>query len=135
MQAADPFKMQYDVAILEDDEDLGQMVEFMLQPLQLSVVRFTQPTRFIDGVSHGLHCRLLIMDMLLSGGDGREICMQLRASPKTSNWKMLLMSAHPDAETSCLQAGANSFIAKPFDLKHFRQRVLDLLPPVASSAS
>ena len=63
--------------------------------------------------------RLLLMDMLLSGTDGRDVCRRLKTDPSTSHIKIIMMSAHPDADKSCREAGADDFISKPFDMDYF----------------
>ena len=115
-----------DIVIMEDDEDLGQMVLAILSRARHRSVHFatTPPFReFID--QH--QPRLIIMDMLLSGADGREICQELKKNDQTRGIKILLMSAHPDAENSCLKAGADSFLQKPFNIEDLRRRVQELL--------
>ena len=63
------------------------------------------------------------MDMLLSGTDGRDVCRKLKEDKDNSRLKIMMMSAHPDADKSCLEAGADDFIAKPFDMDYFLGRV------------
>jgi DNA-binding response OmpR family regulator len=75
--------------------------------------------------------RLLLMDMLLSGTDGRDVCRKLKADPATSQVKIMMMSAHPDADKSCREAGADDFIAKPFDMDFFISRVKSQLQTVS----
>ena len=72
--------------------------------------------------------QLLLMDMLLSGTDGRDVCRKLKTDPSTSKVKIIMMSAHPDADKSCREAGADDFISKPFDIDHFISVVKNLLP-------
>ena len=67
--------------------------------------------------------RMLLMDMLLSGTDGRDICRKLKLDPATSHIKIMMMSAHPDADRSCREAGADEFISKPFDMDLFIAKV------------
>lgn len=116
----------YPIVLLEDDEDLGQMVIMMLSLQGHQVQHFLQVVDFWAYLRQNIP-QLIITDMLLSGADGREICKQLKASEKTNHIKILMMSAHPDAEASCLQAGASAFVHKPFDMKCFVGKVNELL--------
>ncbi|HEV2459609.1 MAG TPA: response regulator transcription factor [Ktedonobacterales bacterium] len=59
---------------------------------------------------------LILLDMLLSGRDGREIVRHLKAQQATRPIPILMLSAHPSAEQEARGAGADDFLAKPFDL-------------------
>ena len=60
---------------------------------------------------------LVLMDKLLSGVDGTDICIKIRKTDTISDTPILMMSALDDAKKNCLQAGATNFINKPFDIK------------------
>lgn len=114
------------VLVIDDNEDILFMLQTMLKVngYKASVEKKTD-TIFstIDSISPDL----IIMDMLLSGADGREICKQLKADNALSSIPVIMISAHPDARSRCLAAGANYFIAKPFDMKEMLQTVANAI--------
>ena len=59
---------------------------------------------------------LILLDILMSGKDGREICKNLKKDENTKNIPVILISAHPSAAESYHQSGAEDFLAKPFEL-------------------
>ena len=59
---------------------------------------------------------LLILDMLLGGKDGRDICRDLKANAATKHMPILMISAHPSARLSVKNVGADAFLPKPFDI-------------------
>jgi CheY-like chemotaxis protein len=59
---------------------------------------------------------LVLLDMLLSGKDGREIVRQLKSDEKTKHIPVIMFSAHPSAERTAFEAGADDFVEKPFDI-------------------
>ena len=63
------------------------------------------------------------MDMLLSGIDGTDICRQLKLDKETSSIPILMFSAHPTARETCLAAGADDFISKPFEMNDMMERI------------
>jgi len=69
------------------------------------------------------HVDLLIMDMLLSGVDGTDICRQLKNDKATSSIPILMFSAHPTAKETCLAAGADDFISKPFEMNDMMDKI------------
>lgn len=56
----------------------------------------------------------IILDILLSGKDGRIICKKLKNHTVTKDVPIIMMSAHPGAETSVKEVGADRFLPKPF---------------------
>ena len=59
---------------------------------------------------------LILLDVMLSGTDGREICKQLKSNIATSGIPVIMISATPSISDSVKSFGANDFIAKPFDI-------------------
>lgn len=59
---------------------------------------------------------LLLLDIWMSGVDGRDLCKQLKHRPASANMPIVMISASNDIARSALEAGANDFLAKPFDI-------------------
>ena len=59
---------------------------------------------------------IILLDIMLSGLDGREICKEIKANLKTSNIPVIMISATPNLTQSVIDSGANDFVAKPFDI-------------------
>jgi DNA-binding response OmpR family regulator len=59
---------------------------------------------------------IILLDMLLSGTDGREVVRRLKEQESTAQIPVLLISAHPHAEQEARAIGADGFLAKPFDI-------------------
>ncbi|GAA4751379.1 response regulator [Flavisolibacter ginsenosidimutans] len=58
---------------------------------------------------------LIMMDVLLSGADGRELCREIKAAERTKNIPVIMFSGHPGAALKFETYGANDFISKPFN--------------------
>jgi DNA-binding response OmpR family regulator len=61
---------------------------------------------------------LFLIDKLLSGIDGLDVCRYLKDDPRTSSIPVVMVSASPDISVSAGKAGADDFIEKPFDLSY-----------------
>lgn len=70
---------------------------------------------------------LIILDMWLSGEDGRDVCRLAKANDATKNIPIIMISASRGLEQSTLDAGADAFIAKPFDMNEMLQKIAELL--------
>ena len=66
---------------------------------------------------------LLLLDIWMSGTDGRDICKQLKQKSSTKNIPVVLISASREIEKSAKQAGANDFLSKPFELDDLLRKV------------
>lgn len=61
---------------------------------------------------------LFLIDRLLSGVDGLDVCRYLKNNKQTSQIPVIMVSASPDIDKVALRAGADDFIEKPFELSH-----------------
>ncbi|HEY5968473.1 MAG TPA: response regulator [Chitinophagaceae bacterium] len=61
---------------------------------------------------------VFLIDKLLSGYDGLDICRYLKGDPRTSHIPVIMVSASPDIGVTAVKAGADDFVEKPFDLKY-----------------
>jgi CheY-like chemotaxis protein len=66
---------------------------------------------------------LLLLDIWMSGTDGRELCRKLKLNEKTKRIPVVLVSASKDIEHSAREAGADDFIAKPFEMNELLQKI------------
>jgi CheY-like chemotaxis protein len=70
---------------------------------------------------------LLLLDIWMSGVDGRDICKRLKQQPDTSHLPIVLVSASKDIASSAREAGADDFLAKPFEMDDLLTMVKKLL--------
>lgn len=113
------------IMIADDDEGILEMMSTMLELEGYDVTAVSDGTGLVD-MNENLP-DLLLLDIWMSGSDGRDICRQLKQSPHTGHLPILLVSASRDVERSALASGANGFIAKPFDMHVFLEKVREQL--------
>lgn len=66
---------------------------------------------------------LILLDVLLSGADGRDICFKLKKQALTKDIPIIMISAHPSAKKSIKEMGADDFLAKPFEMKALLSKI------------
>lgn len=66
---------------------------------------------------------LLLIDYILNGINGGELCHQVKVNYATSHLPVILMSAYPRVLQSLGHYGFDDFIPKPFDLTDLTQRI------------
>jgi signal transduction histidine kinase len=72
---------------------------------------------------------LIILDMMMPGKDGIEVCRELREQTSTQSIPVILLTARADDETklASLSAGASDFLTKPFSTTELNIRVRNLV--------
>ena len=119
-------KEQIDVLVIEDDPDLCMLMQSMLKFSGHTSKGCNNPV-FLDEILKTTEPSMLLMDMLLSGADGRDLCRALKLKEETKDKKIMMVSAHPDAEKACRDAGADEFLGKPFDIDIFIKKIEGIL--------
>jgi CheY-like chemotaxis protein len=66
---------------------------------------------------------LLLLDIWMSGRNGRDLCRFLKSQEETRHLPILLVSANRDMERIAREAGADDFIAKPFGLDELLEKI------------
>lgn len=66
---------------------------------------------------------LLLLDIWMSGQDGREICKYLKKEAHTKHIPIIMISANRDTAMIAKEAGADDFLAKPFEMDELIQKV------------
>jgi excisionase family DNA binding protein len=66
---------------------------------------------------------VLILDVRMPGLDGFQVCRKVKADPATRGVQILAITADLNVRDSILAAGADAFLAKPFDLSALQQEV------------
>ena len=110
------------ILVLDDDPDICIMIKMVLDYYGYDAMDAENEENATRIISSN-HVDLLIMDMLLSGVDGTDICRRLKQDKETSSIPILMFSAHPTAKETCLAAGADDFISKPFEMNDMMDRI------------
>jgi DNA-binding response OmpR family regulator len=114
------------ILVLDDDPDIGTMIKMMLEYKGYRVTVSDRADMAQQALNNG-GVDLIIMDMLLSGVNGTDLCVDLKNNPATSRIPVIMISAHPNAKEICLEAGADEFISKPFDMSDILSKIDGLL--------
>ena len=114
------------ILVLDDDPDIGVMLKMMLEFKGYTAI-VTERAESARKVIYSEPVDLIILDMLLSGVNGTEICVALKKDIVTAPIPIIMISAHPNAKELCEEAGADSFISKPFDMHDMLATIDNLL--------
>lgn len=107
--------MKKQILVVEDDEDILGAIHLALTDKGYAV-EVTPDSDEAIAMAEKHIPDLIILDLLLSGGDGREICDRVRSTRTLKQIPVLIMSAHPSAEAMIRETEVDAFLSKPFDL-------------------
>ncbi|WDF55684.1 response regulator transcription factor [Mucilaginibacter sp. KACC 22063] len=114
------------ILIADDDPGIVDAVEMMLSFYDYQVSSTYDGNEVTDLVPE-LNPDLILLDIWMSGVDGRDVCHKLKNNPATSGIPVLMISASKDIAASAIDSGADGFIAKPFDMDDLITKIEDLL--------
>ncbi len=120
--------MNRKILVVEDDPSASRLVGFTLEQEGYQVITASDG---LEGVrkARDEHPDLIILDIMLPGLDGYEVCQQLRKEPETAKLPILMLSAKAreiDKDTG-LKIGADDYLAKPADPSTIVAKVKALL--------
>ncbi|MEO5647977.1 MAG: response regulator [Chitinophagaceae bacterium] len=110
------------VLVVDDDPDILAVMQLLLKMKGFEVEVTMKGEETFEKVDV-FKPNLILLDVLLSGSDGRIICKQLKSQEDTSHIPIIMFSAHPSAVETIRDYGADDFIAKPFDVNELINKV------------
>jgi DNA-binding response OmpR family regulator len=114
------------ILVVDDDTDILSVMEILLTMKGFEVEVTAKGENTIPKIN-SFKPDLILLDVLISGHDGRNICKQLKSDKATQHIPVIMFSAHPGAAATIADYGANDFIAKPFDVSHLLKKVNEQL--------
>lgn len=116
------------ILIADDDRDIRELVQFKLAQAGYEVVAATDGTEAL-AAARSQQFDLAVLDVMMPGMSGVEVCRALRAEAATSTLPVILLTAKAQQADmdSGLAAGANDYLTKPFSLRDLTSRVGSML--------
>lgn len=102
------------ITIADDDPGILDAVEMMLEMEGYDVTATLNGNTVIT--DQNVLPDVYVLDIWMSGSDGRELCKQLKSEDRTKNIPVILISASNNLQDSAKIAGADDFLAKPFEI-------------------
>lgn len=101
------------ILLIDDDPDIRTVMSAVLQKHGYNVETASRREEALLKLQASLPS-LILLDVLLSGSDGRDLCRELKSSPLTKDIPVIMFSGHPGAASQYEVYGADDFLAKPF---------------------
>lgn len=110
------------ILVIDDDESILDAISLLLEE-EGYIVETTPKGEETYKKIDEFHPDLILLDVLMSGSDGREICKNLKQDKKTKDTPIVMISAHPSASRSVFEFGADDFLAKPFETEDLLTKI------------
>jgi DNA-binding response OmpR family regulator len=122
------------ILVVDDDTDILSVMELLFSMKGFEVAVISKGEHTFSKIE-SFRPDLILLDVLISGHDGRTICKKLKANTQTKHIPVIMFSAHPGAAATILDYGANDFIAKPFEVNHLMKKVNEQLGITSANQS
>jgi DNA-binding response OmpR family regulator len=114
------------ILVVEDSENILEVIKLMFDFQGWKVTTRDSLATIIKDVKE-ISPDLILMDMLLSGANGCDACAAMKKEEDLSGIPVIIMSAHPEAHKEAKNAGADYFIAKPFEMDALIEKIKEAL--------
>lgn len=115
-----------EILVVDDNKDICTLIESILIAEGFDAASCTNPSDFNKMIKK-CSPKLIITDLLMSGFDGKILTKKIKENPKTQHIKIMMMSAHPDADKISKAIDVNDFLTKPFEIEELVNKVEGLL--------
>jgi two-component system, OmpR family, alkaline phosphatase synthesis response regulator PhoP len=116
------------VLIADDEDNIVLSLEFLLRQLGCEVAVARDGEQALQQ-AHAQPPDLLLLDVMMPGLSGYDVCQQLRADPRFAGTRIVMLTAKGrEAEVARGRAlGADDYIVKPFSTRELTARIRGLL--------
>jgi two-component system phosphate regulon response regulator PhoB/two-component system alkaline phosphatase synthesis response regulator PhoP len=120
--------MSIRIAVLDDEPDILRLVELHLKKADFLVDCYEHPRELLDSLT-SRNPDLIILDLMLPGADGLEICSALKRDARHRSIPVIMLTAkgRESDKITGLDLGADDYVTKPFSPRELVSRVKAVL--------
>ena len=110
------------ILLIDDDPDIRMVMGRMLKNEGYEVETASRRDEALE-ILQKQTPSIILLDVLLSGSDGRELCREIKANQATKHVPVIMLSGHPGAAQQFETYGANDFISKPIQSESLLEKL------------
>lgn len=120
---------------VDDEVHIQQLIQYNLEAAGFKVMVFDSAEKLLEALGSTLPA-LFLLDIMLPGMDGLELCRSLRSNNKTRSIPIIMLTAKGEEfdKVLGLELGADDYLTKPFSVRELAARVKALLRRTAGTA-
>ena len=109
---------KHTIMVIEDDQDISDALGSILHTKGYTVVLVQKIDEQFDDLMVKHNPQLILLDIWVGGGDGRDVAKKLRSQELTKQIPIVLVSANISTPQIAEELQVDDFILKPFDVDH-----------------
>ena len=110
------------VLIIENDQDIRQIVEFILQEQDFETYSTPEPGELSQLAS--FRPDVILLDEFINSQPGHRLCRKIKAVPALARVPVIILSTANNIELIAEECDANDYIRKPFDIENMVNKVV-----------
>jgi response regulator RpfG family c-di-GMP phosphodiesterase len=116
------------ILVADDDRGVRQLVGLTLPAADYDL-HYAEDGEEAVSVAYALQPGLILLDLQMPGLDGLQVCLTLRADPRTAHTPIVMLTGYlnEEVQTQALRAGVNGILTKPFSPLALEQTIRSLL--------
>lgn len=120
--------MKETILIVEDEKDIVKMLDYNLKKEGYKVITADDGEDALDAAKTK-HPDLILLDLMLPGVDGLEVCKELKNERKTKSIPVIMLTAKAQESDKIvgLELGADDYVTKPFSPRELIARIKAVL--------
>ena len=123
------------ILVVDDEQHILELLDFNLTAAGFATALALDGERAL-AIANADHPSLILLDLMLPGIDGSEVCRRLKALPTTADIPIIMLSARSEDvdKIVALEMGADDYVTKPFSVPELMARIKALLRRSSQSA-
>lgn len=110
------------ILVIDDDPAILELMQLIFEDAGYCVETADAASGVISLLEDNLP-HIIVLDLRLSGRNGSDMVRQIKEQERTRHIPLLVCSASPAAKQQALAAGADDFLAKPFEIEELLAKV------------
>lgn len=121
-------KIKQKVLVVDDEDNIRMLVKFNLEKADYEVFEAEDGRKAVE-MATDLLPDIVILDLMLPGIDGLEVCRNLKRNPRTAALPIIMLTAKSDEidRVIGLELGADDYMTKPFSQRELLARIKAVL--------
>jgi DNA-binding response OmpR family regulator len=117
--------MKKKVLIIENDQDIRHIVEFILHDHGFETMSIAEPDDLSEIIPFAPD--VILLDEFINSKPGHRLCRKIKQVSGLAKIPVIILSTSNDIELIATECDANDYIRKPFDIEDMVEKVLNLI--------
>ena len=113
------------ILIIENDQDIRQIVEFILQEQGFETLSVPEPTDLSELMN--FRADAILLDEFINSQPGHRLCRKIKQVPALAAIPVIILSTAHDIELIAQECEANDYLSKPFNVEVMVDKVVRIV--------